>query len=104
MMQAAFKRSPANSLGAGAGEEGPALDWEKVKPEDKTLAHQVYMPYLFYTVRNETVLHGDVVCASVHLCMTESDGTASTPLLSYNDVVTSHPSLEVCACQPDVCA
>ncbi|KAL3155900.1 putative 3',5'-cyclic phosphodiesterase pde-3 [Trebouxia sp. C0010 RCD-2024] len=37
--EAAFKRPDANSLNRGAVEE--ALEWDKVKPEDKTLAHQM---------------------------------------------------------------
>lgn len=65
MVQAAFKRAPASSLGAGAMEEAPALDWEKVKPEDKTLAHQVSMPCLFYIVRYKTILHRSFVRACV---------------------------------------
>lgn len=40
--QAAFKRPDANSLNKGAVEE--ALQWDKVKPEDKTLAHQAGPP------------------------------------------------------------
>lgn len=42
-VQAAFKRAPATSLSSTAttGPDAPGLDWEKVKPEDQTLVHQV---------------------------------------------------------------
>ena len=42
-VQAAFKRAPATSLSSTAttSPDAPGLDWEKVKPEDKTLVHQV---------------------------------------------------------------
>jgi len=43
VVQAAFKRPLANSLGSANRSESPEVDWDKIKPEDKTLAHQVTM-------------------------------------------------------------
>ena len=43
-MQAAFKRPLANSLGSTNKSESPEIDWDNIKPEDKTLAHQVTAP------------------------------------------------------------
>lgn len=40
-LQAAFKRAPASSFGTGAADKALTVEWDKVKPEDKTLAHQV---------------------------------------------------------------
>ncbi|DBA80660.1 TPA: hypothetical protein ACH3X1_007904 [Trebouxia sp. C0004] len=39
--QAAFRRPPANSLGSTNRCESLQVDWDKIKPEDKTLAHQM---------------------------------------------------------------
>ena len=50
-MQAAFKRAPATSLSSsmssdpGASDAEADLDWAKIKPEDKTLAHQVWAAF-----------------------------------------------------------
>ena len=44
MVQAAFKRPLANSKGSAGKSESPEVDWDKIKPEDKTLAHQVIKP------------------------------------------------------------
>ncbi|DBB03659.1 hypothetical protein WJX82_000931 [Trebouxia sp. C0006] len=41
--QAAFKRPLANSLGSANRFESPEVDWDKIKPEDKTLAHQMLL-------------------------------------------------------------
>ena len=44
VVQAAFKRPLANSLGSTNKSESPEIDWDNIKPEDKTLAHQVTAP------------------------------------------------------------
>lgn len=43
-MQAAFKRAPPSSaadLSLQSASASPVQDWESIKPEDKTLVHQV---------------------------------------------------------------
>lgn len=43
-MQAAFKRAPSSSAAEPALQSASASsvqDWESIKPEDKTLVHQV---------------------------------------------------------------